>query len=86
MAHICAVAGREPVKVSEDSGSETSITARSPCISYCDPLDMSSVPTLDGWTCAGRVQVFLTDRTSSHFGPLAEDEDANPKLVNANIR
>jgi len=79
MAHICAVAGREPVKVTEDSGSEALDLV-------CDPQEMRRVPILDGRTFAGRVQVFLTDRASSDFRPLAEDEDANPELVKANIR
>ncbi len=81
MAHICAVAGREPVKVSENSGSEALDQGPEACASRVRPAGNEKSRTF-----AGRVQVFLTDRASSDFRPLAEDEDANPELVKANIR
>jgi len=45
MAHICAEAGRLPVKVSEDSGSEALDHRPKTVLLVWGPLDMRRVPT-----------------------------------------
>jgi hypothetical protein len=82
MAHICAVAGREPAKVGKDSefkildrGAKTADLGR-------DPLDRRRVPTQDGWTCTSRLQVILTGGASSDFGrqPRMKTESCQRRL------